>query len=793
MPKSGSLKSILLLAAILLFCSATQAQNSNKIVYADDPGRIQVINVDGTGQTELTAGGSVVDDNPVYSPDGSRIAFTRWSGSKIEICVMNADGTNVVQITSGDVTPESFNGPPSWSPDGTKLVFGSNRSGFGKSEIWIANADGSGLTRLTTSVQLTIGGQGPIFSSDGDPDWSPDGSRIAFVSNRDGAGVGLTDTELYVMNVDGSDLVRLTNDSLDDGMPDWSPDSQRIAFTKSNGTGIHIINRDGTNLVFVISFSAWPAWSPDGSRLAFIQNESSSPFKGNVWIVKTDGTEKVRVSNNPDGARAPSWAPSSSPPIPTFTISGQIKDTNGAPVSGATLTIFQIPIRITQSDSFGNYSFSGLPTGTYKVDASKTGYGFIPPSITLTNINSDQTANFTAFVAFTISGQVSGAGSGLQITLSGSESRSVFTDLGGVYSFNLLPAGGNYTVSINSPFFIVTPPSITFNNLSANQTANFNVVIATYTISGTVTRLGLPKPGITVRLSDTTGFAPRTTITDANGHYEFTSVAAGGPYVVEPFEANYLANSKGIPALDGNKIIDFELRSANNIGLSRATFTVVEGVPSLQVSVFRGGNASGVGPITVDYATADGTAKAGLDYTAVSGTLNFPEGTFSQTITIPILKDQVYEGPEQFSIILSNPTGEVDLVPPSSAVVTIGEIRLITETNSDRAIALNTMSLVVEPFSLTTEPNFSTDHRTRISLYVENLRLFQTFPTIIVDAVDAQQNHFQLPLEAVAFYSIFPFQQLIVRLPENLSTGVLFVTVNVNGSSSNTARISIQP
>ena len=784
----------LLLLAILLFCSVTQAQtNPGKLVYADDAGRIQVINADGTGQTMLTAGLTIIDDDPVYSPDGSKIAFSRQHGFTSDICIMNADGTNVVTVIPGDASSQSSNQNPSWSPDGSKFVFQTNLNGSAKTEFWMANTDGSGLLRLTTSVQLTTSSQGPVFSSDFDPAWSPDGSQIAFVSNRDGAGVGFTDTELYLMNTDGTNLLRLTRDTLDDTMPAWSPDSQRIAFTKSQGVGIQIINRDGTNLVSYLAFSAWPAWSPDGSRLAFVQNDSTIPFKGIVFTAKVDGTDKIKVTNNIDGARAPSWAPSSSPPIPTFTISGQVKDTNGISVSGATLTIFQVPIRTTLSDSSGNYSFTGLPTGTYRVDISKDGYGFIPTSITVTNINSDQTANFTAFVAFTISGQVSGAGSGLPVTLSGSASRSVFTDSGGAYSFNLLPAGGNYTVSINSPFFNVTPPSITFNNLSANQTANFNAVIATYTISGTVTRRGLPKPGITLQLRDTTGFQPPSTTTDANGHYAFTNVVAGRSYSVELASANYLADSKGFAALDGNKIADFDLRSANNIGLSKATFTVVEGTPSLQVSVFRGGNASGVGPITVDYATADGTAKAGLDYTAVSGTLDFPEGTFSRTITIPILTDQIYEGSEQFSIALSNPTGEVDLATPSSAVVTIVEVRLITESSSDRAIALNAASLVAEPFNSTTEVNFSEDHRTRISLFVEDLRGFQTFPTITVDAVDDQQNHFLLPLEAVALYSNAPFQQLIVRLPQNLSTQVLFVTVSVNGSSSNTTRISIKP
>jgi hypothetical protein len=262
---------------------------------------------------------------------------------------------------------------------------------------------------------------------------------------------------------------------------------------------------------------------------------------------------------------------------------------------------------------------------------------------------------------------------------------------------------------------------------------------------------------------------------------------------VEPIGANYLADSKGFPALDGNKIADFALRSANNILFEKATFTVVEGVPSLQIFVHRGGNAAGVGPITVDYATANGTATAGLDYTAVSGTLNFPEGSFSKTITIPILSDQVYEGPEQFSIILSNPTGEVDLANPSTAVVTINEIRLLTQgANDDRALALNGTSLVAEPFSLTTQPNFSADERTRISFFVEDLRAYQAFPTIVIDAVDVNQNHIQLTLEAVAFYSIFPFQQLIVRLPENLNTPLLFVTVRINGSATNTARIAIK-
>src|SRR4029453_18884127 len=144
------------------------------------------------------------------------------------------------------------------------------------------------------------------------------------------------------------------------------------------------------------------------------------------------------------------------------------------------------------------------------------------------------------------------------------------------------------------------------------------------------------------------------------------------------------------------------------------------------------------------------------------GTLNFPEGSFAQTITIPILDDQDHEGTEQFSITLSNPTGEVDLGTISTATLTIvdNETHLLTEIDSDRALAVNATTLVKSPFSLTTAPNFSADSRTRISFFVEGLQFASgvPLPPISVQAVDIQQNQFALPLEAIAFYSSFPFR-----------------------------------
>jgi Tol biopolymer transport system component len=795
----------LLLPGVLVFSERINAQTSSgKLIFSDELSRLLLINADGTGQTILTTGGTIQDSNPAYSPDGSKIAFDRYILGKTHIFIMNADGTNPVAVTSDGPLPNTnSNTDPTWSPDGTKLAFVSDRSDQRRKEIWVVNIDGSGLIKLTTNVQLTTDGQGPIYSADLEPSWSPDGTRIAFTSSRD----GLSDTELYVMNVDGSNQTRLTDNANDDRYSTWSPDSQRIAFYRNGGTGngINIMSRDGANVVNVTNSGFMPAWSPDGARFAFAQLDPSNNYNPAIFISNVDGTNPVKITNNTFDCWSPAWAPTSSPPIPTSTISGHVLDGSGTPVNGAAINLTGLFNRSTQSDAAGAYSFAGLPAGNYRIDIAKSGFGFVPASVDFTNLTANQTANFTAFVSFSISGQVSGlGGNSIFVSLSGSQSRSGLTDFNGHYSFNILPAGGNYTVAISTPFWNISPNSVSFNNLSANQIANFDAVRATYSISGRITRLGNPKPGITVRLEDTSGSTPPTTITDVNGQYSFAGVRAGGTYFVRPVGANYLMQpqTRDFSPLDGNKTADFVALSANHLILSNASFTVGEGRCTLQVTVFRGGNAAGVGPITVDYATTNGTATAGSDYTAVSGTLSFPEGTFSRTITIPILEDQLIEGSEQFAISLSNSTGEVDLGIPSSATVTITDNDptatpiLVTETNSDRAIALNATSFSAGPFRLTTPLNFSLDTRTRISFFVENLEFnsCQGLSVITVDAEDAQQNHFQLPLEAVLkLPGNNPFGQLIVRLPEGLSSGDLLITISTQGQVSNKARISIQP
>src|SRR3989449_10108805 len=173
-----------------------------------------------------------------------------------------------------------------------KIAFVSDRDG--NFEIYVMDADGSNQTRLTNNP-----------ARDGEPAWSPDGTKIVFVSQRDG------NAEIYAMNADGSNQTRLTNNSADDVSPDWSPDGTKIVFVRpgSSLNDIFVINADGSGQRKITEgFLSSPVWSPGGTKFALTCEDD---FSEDLCVMNADGSDLSHLTQAPFGELdySPAWSP----------------------------------------------------------------------------------------------------------------------------------------------------------------------------------------------------------------------------------------------------------------------------------------------------------------------------------------------------------------------------------------------------------------------------------------------------------------------------------------------------
>jgi Tol biopolymer transport system component len=242
---------------------------------------IYVMNADGTNVQQLTNNPGPEFD-PMWSPDGKRIVYRdsrRGPNQDDEIYLMNADGSGQTNLTNNPANDWGA----AWSPDGTWIAFNSTRAGD-IPQLFVMNADGSGVEQLTEQEAEY-------------PAWSPDGSQIVFMSS-------IPDYEIYVMNADGSGLTRLTNAPGEDGWPAWSPDGKQIVFEsarddcsisnrpdcgRSGDIGpffdLWIMNADGSGQTRLTQISGqFSAWSPDGRYIVFNS-------LGGLYVMRPDGSD----------------------------------------------------------------------------------------------------------------------------------------------------------------------------------------------------------------------------------------------------------------------------------------------------------------------------------------------------------------------------------------------------------------------------------------------------------------------------------------------------------------------
>ena len=310
-----------------------------------------------------------VDDYPVWSPDGTLVAFASdRGGDGLQIYIMGADGSNVRRVTALRLSCIE----PGWSPDGRRLVFQRNDEPDIGQDIYTIAIDGTDLRRITARR-----------APDVTPAWSPDGRLIAFASN-DGSG---SDLDIYVVPASGGEPRRLTSDPGADIHPAWSPDGTEIAFASNRLGGweqIYLMQADGsnphrvlagagtqpswtsdgtevlltstragnpevfrlalepaTNLTVHKASDTFAAWSPDGTSIAFTSNRD-----GKLALYTTDVARR-RVEKLTDGT-ANDWFPSWSPDGRRL-----VFQTDRAGSGGLDLCVFEITSRATRCITSG--------------------------------------------------------------------------------------------------------------------------------------------------------------------------------------------------------------------------------------------------------------------------------------------------------------------------------------------------------------------------------------------------------------------------------------------------------
>jgi Tol biopolymer transport system component len=230
-----------------------------------------------TTQTRRLLAPGVVVMDPQPSPDGSKIAFVvaNYVDATGDIFVMNRDGTGVSQLTFDSELDDQ----PTWSPDGSRIVFRSFRT-LASGNIWVMNANGSNQVNITPDpLPATIDSRRPV--------WSPDGTRIAYASNESGT------YDIWTMKSDGSDTRQLSTGEDLDTEPAWSPNGQSIVFRRSFNAGtsdLFVVAAAGGQPVQLAmpGEQRMPVWTPDGGRLVFV-NHATLSSRPDIYSMKSDG------------------------------------------------------------------------------------------------------------------------------------------------------------------------------------------------------------------------------------------------------------------------------------------------------------------------------------------------------------------------------------------------------------------------------------------------------------------------------------------------------------------------
>lgn len=495
-----------------------------------------------------------------------RIVYTRSGSGGLDIFLMYGDGSGQVNITNyqGD------DSEPDWSPDGKKIAFASRRDNAGR-KIYVMNDDGSQPTKITNGA-----------GEDGYPNWSPDGQKILFgrygVTNGSG---------LYVVKADGTELLRLTTNPMDYAAV-WSPDGTKIAFANSDADGnrsIYVASATGRGRVKIthdIANNSMPAWSPDGTKIAFMSNRDT-PNYSQIFVMDADGGNPTRLTNVDRGdAGYPSWS-----------------------ADGTKIIFHRYP-----EGSWDNEIYTMNPDGTDQVN--------------ITNSPTYETdADWEALP----------------------ENPAGYLKLNAA-RYNVIEDIGTATMTVAR--IGGSTGEITVDYTTTQVTARKNLDYAH--TSGTLTFA----EGETVKTISVPVFEDAVTERDETLSITLSNPTDGSA-LMQPLAAVLnIIDSSHLPVLSagGASVNEADSGSTNTVlkvSMSAATGQVV----------------------TVNYIATGISARKGADFQALSGKLTFNPGETEKTVTVSVLNDLLDEVDETFYLALSNPTHAALPTSGNPQVVTI--------------------------------------------------------------------------------------------------------------------------